>query len=101
MTISPGNADRLESPAGIGDVHPHVRQGPAHRDGVSLGQPREVGADRGLGGAIGVPDRLAPLQQGLGQPVGERFAARHRRESAVAAPAAATRAPQVVGVAIM
>ena len=88
-----GNPDRLESPPGIGDVHPHVRQGSAHRDGVSRGQPRDVGAARGLGGAVAVPDRAAPLQQRLGQPVGERFAAGRRLETTVATPAGGDESP--------
>src|SRR5580698_967330 len=70
----PGDADRLESPAGVGDVHPNVRQRSPRRDGVSLGQPRDAGDDSGLSGAVGIPDRSTTLQERPSQPVGERLA---------------------------
>ena len=81
-----GNPDRLQTPSRIGDVHPDVGQPSAHYDGISKGQRRDTGAGRGLGGTVAVPDRTAPLQQRLRQPVGERFAAGRRPEATVATP---------------
>ena len=93
MAISPGTPTGWSRPRGsvmytrtFGKGLPTVTVSP-------VGQTRDAGAGRGLGGAVAVPDRAAPLQQRLSQPVGERFADGRRRETTVATPAGGDESP--------